>query len=154
MKVRMIIGEYEEYDDEGPVPQAFLQTVAFPMEMPYRGDDPEHSDTVTLQSEEELKEWAEAAFASYEIWDMEVPRAAVVDQDEQADVLLTQELAEAPVEPSTGHDEAMTQIKESLEEVRAVLVAAWNAEDVCVDDYALAEEKLPTLIEAAGQQDH
>ena len=149
----MIIGEYEEYDDEGPVPQAFLQTVAFPMEMPYRGDDLERSDTVTLQSEEELKEWAEAAFASYEIWDMEVPRAAVVDQDEQADVL-PQELAEAPVEGSTGHDEAMTQIKESLEEIRAVLVAAWNAEDVCVDDYALAEEKLKTLIEAAGPQDY
>lgn len=41
MKIRMIIGEYEEYETGTPVPQAYLNPGGFPMEVEYLGDDPE-----------------------------------------------------------------------------------------------------------------
>lgn len=78
MKVRMLIAEHQEYDYTTPVPQAYLVCVAFPMQVEYDGDDPEHPDTMELHDEHELRVWAEGRFASHEIWSMEVPEAALV----------------------------------------------------------------------------
>ncbi len=77
----MIIGEWEnyDYDDSRPVPQAYLNAVSFPMTETDYGDSPDEGDAeITITNEEELRAWAESAFASYEIWDMEVPEGAIV----------------------------------------------------------------------------
>lgn len=147
MKVRMIIGEYEEYDDGPPVSQAFLQTVAFPMEQPYLGDDADHPETVILKSEDDLAAWARRAFVSHDIWDMKVPKDAVVDPEDQ-DEVRRRELAEALVALSTAYDDPRGAVRDTLEHARSVVRAAWHEDDVTVDDYAVADQGLLKLIEA------
>lgn len=143
----MILGEYAEYDDGPPVPQAFIQTVAFPMEQPYLGDDPDHPESLTLTDEAGLAAWASRAFVSHEIWDMEVPKDAVVDPEDQDDVR-RREIAEALIALSTAYDDPRAQVREALERARSVVRAAWHEDDVTVDDYELADQGLLKLIEA------
>lgn len=77
----MFIAEHQENDSAAPVPQAYLQCVAFPMEVAYDGDDPEHPDTMELHDESQLRDYATRRFVSHEIWDMEVPEGALVDDE-------------------------------------------------------------------------
>lgn len=80
----MLIGETDDYESQIPAPNAGLYVVAFPMEdMTYYGDDADHPDPYTINNETELHEWAKAAFFDYEIWDMEVPEAAIVKEEDE-----------------------------------------------------------------------
>lgn len=81
MKVRMVMGEYEQ-----PEPHAldvFLATVDFPMEVePLDADGiPQGEPMMTLHTEEEFRQWADKRFAAYEIWDMQIPAAAIVEEE-------------------------------------------------------------------------
>lgn len=79
MKVRMILGEYEQ-----PEPYAldvFLSPVELPMEVERLDEDgiPDGGvqPLLTLHAEEELREWAGRRFTAYEIFDMHVPQTAI-----------------------------------------------------------------------------
>lgn len=78
MKVRMILGEYE--DQEPDSLDIFLEPVCFPMEVAPVDERqiPKDGEYVTLTTEEELHQWASTRFAAYNIWDMEVPEGAIL----------------------------------------------------------------------------
>lgn len=83
MKIRILIGETENYDSKMLCSNAYIEIVAFPMkDMTYYGDD-EDKDLITLHNEEELKEWAEIAFLDYEIWEPSLPEGAIIEDDQK-----------------------------------------------------------------------
>lgn len=76
MKVRMVLGIYEEYDVRRPLTGVYLSPVAFPMtEIDHANEDPEAPDEIEIHDEEALELWARRTFGEggYEIWDMEIP---------------------------------------------------------------------------------
>lgn len=82
MRIRMVMGEYEQ-----PEPYAldvYLAPVEFPMEVEWLDEDgiPQGEPMLTLHTEEEFRQWADKRFAAYEIWDMEVPQAAIVAEEQ------------------------------------------------------------------------
>lgn len=155
MKIRMLIGEHKEYDTSAPVPQAYLVTVSFPLELEYPGDDPEHPDTFEAHNEAELRAWAENKFVSYEIWDMDAPSAAFVEPEDRIRVRdreAEEELREALDALRAVHDEPCAAVLHVLLEARDALYQARaddeNGNGPSVDDLALAEENLQHLITA------
>lgn len=83
MKVRMIMGEYE--NQEPYALDIFLAPLEFPMKVERtwevdleRIPEGETEFETHLYCEAELREWADIRFATYQIWDMEVPEAATV----------------------------------------------------------------------------
>lgn len=77
MKIRMIEGFYEQPGDETDY---YLAPVAFPMQVEYLDDDPNYPGKMDLHDEDALRGWAERRFLSYEVWDMEVPQGALVEE--------------------------------------------------------------------------
>ena len=82
----MIMGEYE--DQEPYALDIFLAPLVFPMEVERTGEvdldqipEGESEFETKLYSEEELREWADVRFATYQIWDMPVPEAATVAEE-------------------------------------------------------------------------
>lgn len=77
--VRMIYGAYDAHAGPGDY---FLEPVSFPS---LQDADAEYqqqhaSPTRTINSEDELREWAERRFAYYQIWWIEVPDRAVKER--------------------------------------------------------------------------
>lgn len=83
MKVRMLIGETGDYESHVPAASAWLEPVAYPMDVTYCGDDIDHPDTVTITNDAELETWADSYFGEsmWEIWNMNVPEGAIVEED-------------------------------------------------------------------------
>jgi hypothetical protein len=72
------------YDDPEPGLDFFLAPVAFPMEVanPNAGDDGE-PDTLLLRDSAELVAWARDRFFSHDLWEMEVPEAAILTEEDR-----------------------------------------------------------------------
>ena len=75
MKVRVIAG-IRDVKLSDPLCGTQIEFVSFPMKLTnYAYDGPGDPDTITVNDEDELVGWANAAFEpdGYEIWDMEIP---------------------------------------------------------------------------------
>ena len=110
-KIRMFYGGYE--DPEGPS-DYYLAPVVFPMYV----DDPRDAAEIhesagigefdvetgarIIRGEDELEEWANFRFGHYDVWDMEVPRAAVKDDELRS---LIYDLVDAIWEPRTEDEQ-------------------------------------------------
>lgn len=86
MRVRMIIGEYEF--QEPYALDIFLAPLEFPMQVERVDEvdldhipEGETEFETYLYSEAQLREWADVRFATYQIWDMEVPQAAMLEEE-------------------------------------------------------------------------
>lgn len=147
MKVRMLIGENEEFDSrpEKPVPQAEIEFVSFPMTQNYNGDDPEHPDTVTLGTVEELHEWARQEYYRHEIVEITIPSGAFLDP-EIAEEIRRSEIAAALERLSTVYDDPRTSILDTLEQARDLIERCWHDENVTVDEMDTVHTALGALI--------
>ena len=79
MKVRVIAG-IRDVNLSDPLCGTWIEFVSFPMKLTnYAYDGPGDPDTITVHDEDELVAWAKVAFEpdGYEIWNMEIPPAAV-----------------------------------------------------------------------------
>lgn len=76
MKVRMFEGFYD-VAEKGSDSDYYLAPVAFPM----REQAPPPYEEVLITNEQELREWADVAFVDYNIWTMEVPAGAIVEEE-------------------------------------------------------------------------
>ena len=79
MKVRVIAGVRDPKLSD-PLCGTWIDFVSFPMILTnYAYDGPEDDPKITINNEDELVEWANFAFEpeGYEIWDMEIPPAAL-----------------------------------------------------------------------------
>lgn len=152
MKVKMI-GGVRHVEPSDPLCGLWLEPVAFPMEvLDYDLDSATHLELITLHDEVQLNAWAGTAFPDgYELWDMEVPAGAVPKAEDREDVR-RREIADALASLSTAYDDPHATVLEALEEALAVIRTALRVDHISVDDFALARDRLTTLVRAAKQQ--
>lgn len=80
MKIRLIEGFYG-LEEMGSDSDYYLAPVSFPMHETVLDHYSYDEKEVIITNEAELREWAEEAFVEYTIWNMDVPRAAIVEED-------------------------------------------------------------------------
>ena len=152
MKVRMLIGDLEEFDtkSEAPAPNVEIEFVAFPMTRTYNGDDPDHLGKIKIESEEELHEWARQEYYRHEIVDITVPSGAFLEPETREDIR-RREIHEALVRISTAYDDPRTGILDTLERARDVIKRCWQDEDVDIDEMDVTHKALGDLISKTRQ---